>query len=208
MKPRVLQHVEKIRFKGGHRFCDSDHDYFTLLQHELRRAVVMGCRVSAPCGIIRTGCSTQVGRQRTRRREGAKADDADSDRSDERHLARRGRCGIDRNRRQAGQGARAVRIPSLQRKRARAAASGAGRSGEPAAARCAAGHPGRGRAGRDRRPRRSRRILHRAESHCQRRRRYRRLSRPDRAAPSGREADGADRRRDGAGQSDPSSGDA
>src|SRR5437764_10259616 len=48
--------------------------------------------------------------------EGATYDDVDDDRSDERDLARRGRHRHDRNRRQAGQGLRAVRIPTLHQR--------------------------------------------------------------------------------------------
>ena len=39
----------------------------------------------------------------------------DGDRSDERHLARRGRCRFDRDRRQAGEGVRSLRLPALHR---------------------------------------------------------------------------------------------
>src|SRR4051794_1392526 len=56
----LLQHVEKIRFKSSHWPGYSDHPYFTVFPGKCREASLGDCRVSAPCGIIRTGCSTQV----------------------------------------------------------------------------------------------------------------------------------------------------
>ena len=86
------------------------------------------------------------------------------------------------------------------------AAPGPDRGRSSAAARCAAGHPARGRAGRHDRPCGSSCRLCRAEPHRLRGYRHRRLPRPDRAAPAGAAADGADRRRCGAGEGDPHPG--
>ena len=77
------------------------------------------------------------------------------------------------------------------------------RGGRPAAARCPAGQPARGRTDRHVGPCRGGGRLCRPAPHRLRGHRYRRLPRPDRAAPARAPADGADRRRRRAGQGDP-----
>ena len=111
MKPRLCKHIEKIGFKGSHLSATLIMFIYGYLQ---RIAEPDGIAAAAParCGIIRCARSSQVrtSGQALRRPQ---VDDDDGNRSDERHLARRGRCRVDRDRRQAGQGVRAVRLPAL-----------------------------------------------------------------------------------------------
>ena len=122
-------------------------------------------------------------------------------RSDERHLARRRRCGADRDRRRGRSAFGPTGYRPYTDAGARPAAAARSRPRPISSDRTARpGHARRGEEPRHRRACRGGRGVPGRQRDRRRERRRDRLSRPDRAAPARPRPDGADRRRRGAGQ--------
>src|SRR5258708_26811908 len=188
-KAEFMQNIQKIRFKNGHFgatliiliFSRYSQGVAEPWQNRLPQARVLWHYKMC---LFDTSWASRAGAYR----ESTNADDVDGNRSDERHLARRGRCRLDRDRWQAGEGVRTNRLPALHPERTWAVAPGPDGSRQPAAARCAPGHPARGRAGGDGCACPSGGRLYPAKPPLAPRRRYCPLSPPDRAAPAGPKA--------------------
>src|SRR5262249_51755355 len=132
----LLQNVEEIRLESGHLSA-------TLIIFVLRYLQLI--RGTGRAGLPRTGAlwhykkspfGTSLGtrdrRPGTRRAgEGTYGHDVNDTRSDERHLARRGRRCHDRDRWAAGRSVRAVGLPPLYRPGALPAAAGSDRGRPP-----------------------------------------------------------------------------
>ncbi len=164
-KAATLQHIEKIRFKSCHLSATRIILVLRYLQQNSGTRSGQAAAGAVRCGIIRCACLAQAERPGVGPRLRLDCDDVDGHRSDERHLARRGRRRHDRNRRQAGEGVRPLGVPALYRNRAPPAAPCPDGSRASAAARCAAGHSARGRARGHGGPCRGRGQLYRAKPH-------------------------------------------